>query len=69
MTSLSPRPSNRLDWVSLWARYDDLTPQLPFTADTGIRPDPHWHVSSRARQEIETLVESMIADREGALNP
>lgn len=65
----SPRPGSRvscrLDWVEFWRRYDDRTPELRAATNTYAYT---WHISSRARAEIEALVESMMADREGSLS-
>ena len=55
---------NRLDWEVIWSRYDSRIP------DVGLNPSGErlaYYVSSRARQEIQDLIESALADREGAL--
>ena len=57
--------SNRLDWVAIWERFDSHTP------DVGLSPSGErlaYYVSSRARLEIQEIVESALADREAALS-
>ena len=53
MTPISPR----LDWTEFWRRVDLLLPKIQLGG----------HVSSRAREVIQELVESALADREAAL--
>lgn len=61
MTSLSPRPGNRLDWPAIWKAFAQRREQFS---------DNEWlamHMSSRARVGIQELVENALADRESSL--